>query len=274
MDCFRVSKWRHLNLRDRNALSHIGMASDPHITTGPIPKAWVTPERRASITNKLLSALPRKDYRRMLTGLEPVNLAFGEVLYEPGEPIGHVYFPGIALVSLITLVDTRLTLEVGVVGCEGMVGLPVALGIAVSPFRALVQGAGIALRMKSNFFVKELRSSTPLQRGLHRYTHTLMAQFAQTAACNRYHVVEERLARWLLMTRDRVQSTDFRLTQEFLSQMLGVRRVGVTKAAGHLQQRRLIEYSRGTIRIVDQPGLEVASCSCYQAGRNLSIEPL
>src|SRR4051812_4181570 len=250
------------------------MASDPHITVRPIPEESATPERRAFITNKLLSALPRKDYQRMLSGLEPVNLAFGEVLYEPGEPIAHVYFPGIALVSLMTLVDNRLTLEVGVVGSEGMVGLPVALGIAISPFRALVQGAGMALRMKANFFAKELRQSTPLQRALQRYTHTLMAQFAQAAACNRFHVVEERLARWLLMTRDRVQSTDFRLTQEFLSHMLGLRRVGVTKAAGHLQQRRLIEYSRGNIRIVDQPGLEAASCSCYRANRNSHIDPV
>ncbi|HXF15998.1 MAG TPA: Crp/Fnr family transcriptional regulator [Burkholderiales bacterium] len=243
------------------------MPSDPHIAAHPIPEQSGAAERRAFIANNLLSALPRKDYRRMLTGLEPVNLSFGEVLYQPGEAISHVYFPGIALVSLMTLVDGRLTLEVGVVGCEGMVGLPVALGIGVSPFRALVQGAGGALRMKSNYFVKELRQSIALQRALQRYTHALMAQFALTAACNRFHVVEERLARWLLMTRDRVQSTDFRLTQEFLSHMLGVRRVGVTKAAGHLQQRRLIEYSRGNIRIVDQAGLEAACCSCYQASR-------
>jgi len=250
------------------------MPSDPHITALPYRRKSYAADQRASITNQLLSALPRKDYQRMFTGLEPVNLNFGEVLYEPGDPIGHVYFPGTVLVSLMTLVDDRLTLEVGVVGCEGMVGLPVALGIGVSPFRALVQGAGTAMRMKSSWFVKELRQSTALQRALQRYTHTLMAQFAQTAACNRFHVVEERLARWLLITRDRVQSTDFRLTQEFLSHMLGVRRVGVTKAAGHLQQRRLIEYSRGNIRIVDQPGLEAASCSCYRANRNSHIDPV
>ena len=225
-------------------------------------------ERRARIENRLLDALPRKEYLRLLGKLEPVNLAFGEILYQPGDTIQHVYFPGISLVSLLTMVDDRLALEVGVVGCEGMVGLPVALGFSVSPVRALVQGAGMAMRMHSTHFLRELRQSVTLQRALYRFTHTLMAQVAQTAACNRFHVVEERLARWLLMTRDRVRSSDFQLTQEFLSHMLGVRRVGVTKAAGRLQKRKLIEYSRGNIRIVDPAGLEAASCSCYQATKS------
>ena len=227
------------------------------------------PTRRASIENHLLAAVPRKEYQRLLAGLEPVTLTFGDVLYEPGEPIRHVYFPGISLVSLLTLVDDHLALEVGLVGREGMVGIPLALGVGVSPFRALVQGAGVAMRMKSAPFLKELRQSLHLQHALSRYTHTLMAQVAQTAACNRFHVVQERLARWLLMTRDRVQSNDFPQTQEFLSHMLGVRRVGVTKAAGELQKRKLIEYSRGNIRIVDEQGLEAASCSCYQVVRNI-----
>jgi CRP-like cAMP-binding protein len=225
-------------------------------------------ERRARIENRLLAALPRKDYLRLLGKLEPVNLAFGEILYQPGDTIQHVYFPGISLVSLLTMVDERLALEVGVVGCEGMVGLPIALGFSVSPVRALVQGAGMAMRMHSTHFLRELRQSLALQRALYRFTHTLMAQVAQTAACNRFHVVEERLARWLLMTRDRVQSSDFQLTQEFLSHMLGVRRVGVTKAAGRLQRRKLIEYSRGNIRIVDPAGLEAVSCSCYRATKS------
>jgi CRP-like cAMP-binding protein len=167
------------------------------------------------------------------------------------------------------MVEGHETLEVGLVGQEGMVGTSLALGVGVSPVRALVQGTGAALRMKSARFLKELRQSLHLQRALYRYTHTLMAQVAQTAACNRFHVVQERLARRLLMTRDRVQSNDFPLTQEFLSHMLGVRREGVTKAAGQLQKRKLIEYSRGKIRIVDQRGLEAASCSCYQIDRNI-----
>jgi CRP-like cAMP-binding protein len=224
--------------------------------------------RRAAIHNSLLAAVPRKEYRRLLDVLEPVTFTFGEVLYEPGDAIRHVYFPGVCLVSLLTLVDDHLALEVGMVGREGMVGIPLALGVGISPIRALVQGAGVAMRMKSAPFLKELRQSLHLQHALYRYTHTLMAQVAQTAACNRFHMVQERLARWLLMTRDRVQSNEFHLTQEFLSHMLGVRRVGVTKAAGQLQERNLIEYSRGNITVLDELGLEAAACSCYQAARD------
>ena len=222
-----------------------------------------------SIANSLLAALPRKDYQRLLGGLEAVTLTYGEVLYEPGEPIRHVYFPNDSLVSLLTTVEDHEALEVGLVGREGMVGISLALGIDVASVRALVQGTGTALRMKTARFHKEFRQSGPLQRELYRYTHAKLAQARQTAACNRFHVVEARLARWLLMTRDRVQSNDFRLTQEFLSHMLGVRRVGVTRAAGQLQKRKLIEYSRGNIRIVDRRGLEAASCSCYRIVRNM-----
>ncbi len=217
------------------------------------------------IENKLLAALPRKDYQRLLTGLEPVTLTFGEILYEPGKTIQHVYFPNDALVSLLSLADGHLALEVGMVGHEGMVGAPVALGINISPVRALVQGTGTSLRMTSARFRKELDACPPLQRVLYRYVHVLMAQVTQTAACNRFHVVEKRLARWLLMTIDRVGKNQFLLTQEFLSHMLGVRRVGVTKAAGILQKRKLISYSRGNITILDRAGLEAFSCGCYRA---------
>ena len=217
----------------------------------------------AAIANSLLAALPRKSYLRLLPGLIPVELGFGEVLYEPGKPIRDVYFPGQSLVSLLTLVEGHLALEVGLVGREGMVGVPLALGIGASPVRALVQGAGPALRMSAAGFRRELSRSPPLQRELYRYVHTLMAQISQTAGCNRFHVVEARLARWLLMTRDRVRSGEFRMTHEFLSHMLGVRRVGVTEAASALQRRKLIEYSRGDITILDDRGLERAACSCY-----------
>lgn len=229
----------------------------------PVPK-------QSPIVNSLLAALPRMQYQRLASGLEPVTLIFGDVLYEPGETISHVYFPDQSLVSLLTLVDGRSALEIGMVGREGMVGTALALGVDVSPVRALVQGAGAAMRMKAARFLKELRRSEPLQHALYRYTHTLMAQVAQTAACNRFHVVQERLARWLLMTRDRIQSNDIHLTQEFLSHMLGVRREGVTTAAGQLQKRKLIEYNRGRIKIVNQRGLAAASCSCYQIVRNIA----
>jgi CRP-like cAMP-binding protein len=224
---------------------------------------------RVPVANNLLAALPRKNYRRLLAGLEPITLTFGEVLYEPGQPIRHIYFPNDSLVSLLTLVDGHLALEVGLVGREGMVGIPLVLGIGVSSVRALVQGSGTAMRMTSGSFRREFRQSPPLQRELHRYTHELMAQVTQTAACNRFHVVEARLARWLLMTRDRVRLDQFRLTQEFLAHMLGVRRVGVTKAAGALQQRDLISYSRGNISILDRKGLEAASCRCYRIVKDM-----
>jgi len=218
----------------------------------------------AAIQNSLLAALPRKSYLRLLPGLAPVELVFGEVLYEAGDPIRDVYFPTQSLVSLLTVVEGHLALEVGMVGREGMVGVPLVLGSDVSPVRALVQGAGPALKMNGQRFRSELNASPPLQRELQRYIYAMMVQISQTAGCNRFHVVEARLARWLLMTRDRVRSGQFRMTHEFLSHMLGVRRVGVTEAASALQRRKLIEYSRGSITILDDRGLEAACCSCYQ----------
>ena len=217
----------------------------------------------ATIPNDLLAALPRKAYERLASGLAPVTLAFGDVLYEPGDTIRDVYFPGQCLVSLLTLVEGHLALEVGLVGREGMVGFPLALGIGVSPVRALVQGAGPAMKMSAARFRAELRASPPLQNSLNRYVYDMMSQISQTAGCNRFHVVEARLARWLLMTRDRMASGQFRMTHQFLGHMLGVRRVGVTEAATALQRKKLIEYSRGNITILDDRGLERAGCSCY-----------
>jgi CRP-like cAMP-binding protein len=223
-----------------------------------------TANRVPATANSLLAALPPHACQRLLAGLEPVTLTFGKVLYEPGDPIRHVYFPNDSLVSLLTLADGHLALEVGMVGYEGMVGAPLSLGIDVSPVRALVQGSGTAMRMTAARFRKEFHRCPPLQRALYRYVHGLMTQITQTAACNRFHLVEARLARWLLMTRDRVRANQFRLTQEFLAHMLGVRRVGVTKAASALQRQNLISYSRGNITILDRNGLEAASCRCYQ----------
>jgi len=219
------------------------------------------------MSNFLLAALPRTHYRVLAPDLEPAALAYGDVLHEQGQPVREVYFPTTSLVSLLTVAAGHPALEVGMIGREGMVGVTMALGIAVSPVRALVQGSGAALRMEAGRFSGALGESPPLQRALNRFAGGLMAQISQTAACNRFHVVEQRLARWLLMTRDRLRSAEFRLTHEFLSQMLGVRRVGVTQAASALQQRGLIEYRRGEIRILDPRGLEAAACACYVPAR-------
>jgi CRP-like cAMP-binding protein len=223
----------------------------------------------APAANSLLAALPRNHYRLLLAHLEPVTVTFGEVLYRPGEPIQHVYFPTDSLVSLLTLVEGHMALEIGLVGREGMLGIPLALGIDESPARALVLGSGTALRMSAADFLGELKQSLPLQKGVYRYVHERLVQITQTAACNRFHLVEARLARWLLMMRDRVRSDQFRLTQELLGCMLGVLRVAVTKAAGALQKRKLISYRRGEISILDGQGLEAAACRCYQVVKNV-----
>jgi CRP-like cAMP-binding protein len=237
------------------------------------PEASLEPANRVSVANGLLAALPYAEYQRLVAGLEPVTLTLGEVLHAPGAPIQHVYFPIDCLVSLLTAVDGRHALEVGRVGHEGMVGIPLALGADVSPVRALVQVTGTAMRMEAAAFRKELLPSLPLQRVLYRYTHALMAQFSQTAACNNYHAVKARLARWLLMTHDRVRSNEFRLTHELVAEMLGIRRAGVSTAAGVLQKQKLISYRRGNIRILDRKGLEAAACKCYRIVKNVSGRP-
>jgi len=219
---------------------------------------------RVPVANSLLAALPRKDYQHLIDDLEQVVLTYGEVLYEPGVRMKYVYFPNNSVVSPLTLVDQHQPLGVGLVGREGMVGIPLALEIRISPVRALVQGSGTAMRMKATPFLKELRQSQALQRELHRYTYTLMVQITQTATCHRFHDVEARLARWLLMTQDRTQASPFRLTQEFLSHLLGVLRPAVNRAARKLQQNKLISYSHGNITILDRKGLQAAACSCYE----------
>jgi CRP-like cAMP-binding protein len=227
---------------------------------------------QSAAPNRLLAALPAKEYERLLAGFEPVKLTYGEVLYEPGEPMRHVYFPSDCVVSLLTVVEGHRALEVGLVGREGMVGSRLALGITTAAVRALVQGTGTAVRIGSVRFLRELHHSPMLQRALLHFTDALMNQVTRTAACNRFHEVEARLARWLLMTRERVPSREFRLTQEFLADMLGVRRSGVTVAASAFQDRKLIRYRRGIITILDQQGLEAAACSCYQHVKVVCVE--
>lgn len=222
------------------------------------------PAQDPSKANRLLAALPRKDRESVFKGCMSVDLAFEEILAEPGETIGHVHFPTHSFISLLTPMDTT-SIEVALVGDEGMFGLPIALGVGVSHVRALVQGAGPALRMTAARFRTELGRNAPLKRAVGRYAFVTMSQLGQTAGCNRFHLVEARLARWLLMTGDRAHSPAFFITHEFLAFMLGVRRVGITKAASALQERGLIRYARGNLTILDRPGLEAASCVCYRA---------
>jgi CRP-like cAMP-binding protein len=219
---------------------------------------------RVPVTNSLLAAMPSEDYQLLLVHLQAVTLNFGEVIYPAGEPIRHVYFPTDSLASLLTLVAGHQDLEVGMVGHEGMLGVPLTLGVNHSPVLARVQRAGTALRITSAHFLRAFEKSELIRKAIYHYTFELMGQLTQAAACNRFHRVEARLASRLLMTRDRVRSNRFHLTQDLLANMLGVRRVGVTKAAGNLRERKLISYSRGEINILDSKGLEDAACQCYQ----------
>ena len=215
--------------------------------------------------NFLLAALPASERRRLLEDGETVELSFGEQLCESGDRIRHVYFPIGGFISLISSTDGRPRLEVGLVGTEGMLGVSLLVDVSVAPLRAVVQGAGLALRIEATKFSRALARSPVLRQALVRYLYVLMSQLGQMAACTRFHVVEARLARWLLMTRDRAHSNEFYLTQEFLAYMLGVRRVGITRAASSLQRRKLIRYSRGKMTVLDGRALERASCECYAA---------
>jgi CRP-like cAMP-binding protein len=200
---------------------------------------------------------------------ERIELEFADVLCESGERIEHVYFPVESFISLITTLDDRNQLEVGIVGDEGMFDVSLVLGIKVASHRAVVQGAGLALRMTTATFARHLNKHPLFQKELHRYVYVLMQQLALTAACSHYHDTSARLARWLLLTCDRAHADHFRLTHEFLAYMLGVRRVGITEAATALQKRGLIEYRRGQIVILNGPGLQKAACSCYRQATHL-----
>lgn len=224
--------------------------------------------------NRLISALPTSIRRQVLASCERVELKFAQVISGTGNRVRHVYFPLDSFVSIVTVLTDGSHLEVGIVGDEGVLGASLILGVGVSPQHAVVQGAGAALRMTAAAFLRHCAKSAAFSQRMNRYIYVLMAQLAQLAACTHYHVVEARLARWLLMTRDRAHSDEFHLTHEFLAYMLGVRRVGITEAASALQKRGLIEYSRGNIGVLNWAGLEKASCRCYSQGKALYTRTL
>ena len=219
--------------------------------------------------NRLLASLPDDDQSQLASLCELVRVDAGEVLYEPGQAMRYIYFPVDCLISLLAVAEGRMTLEVGSIGREGMLGASMVLGHELARVRAVVQRAGRINRIEAADFIAEFRRMDSLHRLLHRYTDSLLSQAIQIAVCSRFHVLEARLARSLLITRDRLQSEKFHLTHEFLAHALGVRRVGVTKAATALQNQKLISYSRGNIEILDAVGLEAVSCRCYELVKDI-----
>lgn len=219
------------------------------------------------VQNHLIELLPRRERQRLMALCQPVELILSDVLCEPGIASRHVWFPSDGFICLVARVDEHPGLEVGMVGREGMFPAQLVLGVTESPLRALVQGPGLVWRADAPAFRRELRDSAPLRKLLDRYLYVLMSQMVTSAGCLRFHQIGPRLARWLLMSQDRARRAQFHITHDFLAYMLGVRRVGVTVAAGDLQSRGLITYHRGELTVLDRPALEAAACSCYAAGR-------
>jgi len=220
--------------------------------------------RQSPRQNHLLSALPRVDYERIAARLELVQLQLGDVLYEPDIPLRYVYFPTTAIVSLLYVMEDGASAEIAIVGNEGILGIALFMGGETTPSRAVVQSAGHAYRMKAQLLKEEFGQFGPFLHLLLRYTQALITQMAQTAVCNRHHSVDQQLCRWLLLSLDRLASSELSMTQELIANMLGVRREGVTEAAGKLQLAGLIHYRRGKITVLDRPRLESRSCECYQ----------
>ena len=214
--------------------------------------------------NRLLARLPPEEMERHLPHLEPVSLALGKVIYESGGRQSYIYFPTTVIISLLYLMENGTSAEMGVAGNEGLVGVALFMGGDTVPNRAVVQSAGVAFRMKTKVLQDEFARGGTFQRLLLRYTQALMTQMSQTAVCNRLHTIEQQLCRWLLLSHDRLDSNKLVMTQELIANMLGVRREGVTHAAGRLQENELISYVRGRITILDRPGLEASVCECYR----------
>jgi CRP-like cAMP-binding protein len=223
--------------------------------------------------NQLLEALPEADRDSLLAGCERVELRFGRILNEVGQSLDHVHFPTSGFISLLVQVQGGAGLEVGMVGREGMLGVPLMLGQPIAPMRALVQGAGVAWRLDGRLLRRELNRGRALRQVLDGYACSLLAQIARSAGCLHEHAIDQRLARWLLMSLDRAEGEPLHVTQAFMAGMLGVRRVGVTRAAAAMQRRGLIRYHRGELQVLDRAGLEHITCSCYAADRLVAAAP-
>jgi len=222
------------------------------------------PARHNPHQNHLLAALPASDYRRLASHLELVPMKLGDVLYESGVQLQYVYFPTTSILSLLYVMEDGASAEIAIVGNEGILGISLFMGGETTPSRAVVQSAGHAFRLKAALLKHEFGRFGPTMHLLLRYTQALITQMAQTAVCNRHHSVDQQLCRWLLLSLDRLQTNELSMTQELIANMLGVRREGVTEAAGKLQDVGLISYRRGRITVLDRQGLEARSCECYQ----------
>jgi len=244
------------------------------LQTGADGEAAIKTADTTLAKNNLIELLPRSERARLLAIAEPFDLVLSDVLCEPGNPTRHAYFPTKGFISLVTAVPGHPGVEVGMVGSEGLVGAYLALGVSVEPLHTVVQGAGSALRIATKPFLLALSRSPVLRNEVNRYLYVLMAQLATASACLRFHEIEPRLARWLLMSQDRAHADTFHVTQEFLAYMLGVRRVGITAAASGLRRSRLIEYRRGEVTVLDRAGLEAVACTCYAADRQAYADRL
>jgi|SRR5208283_1579040 len=241
----------------------LGVKKGPSLPlVGKSPQAALA--RPSPHQNHLLDALPTSDFERVASHLELVPMRLGDVLYEPGIQLRYVYFPTTAIISLLYVMEDGASAEIAIVGNEGMLGISLFMGGNTTPSRAVVQSAGYAYRLQAALLKDEFGRFGPVMHLLLRYTQALITQMAQTAVCNRHHSVDQQLCRWLLLSLDRLQSNDLSMTQELISNMLGVRREGVTEAAGRLQKAGLIHYQRGKITVIDRPGLEARVCECYQ----------